>query len=82
MNASRFFVLLVSFLTFFVCCSSTEKVFQKHKVFCADIIRSGYLIYNTGADSILAEDQYQTMINDLSEMSEKLRYWHSEIQGK
>lgn len=79
MNATRFFILLISFLILIVGCSSSSKVFQIHKILCADIIYEGTLIYNHNIDSLQSKLEYQEMIKDLSTCDDLLHFWTTKM---
>ena len=82
MNGIRFALVSITLIFLLVCCAETETALQKHQVFCKHIITKSYWLYNSGADSLLSEDQYSDFIHELSITEEMMTKWQTEIQGK
>jgi len=80
MSVYRTFFIFATIIGLAVFCSSPDIVIKKHKIICADIIKSGWLIYDTGADTLLSQDQYSEMIHDLSQVNEILKLWEEELR--
>lgn len=81
MNGIRFALIIISLFALLVSCAETQTALQKHQIFCKHILSKSYWLYNSGADSLLSEDQYGDFINDLSTTEEILTKWENEIGG-
>jgi hypothetical protein len=82
MNGFKFLMVIVSFFILLMGCSSVETAISKHQLLCQRIIAESVWIYTSGADSLLAEDQYADFCHDLSTTQEMMANWILQLEAK